>query len=436
MGFWRRGIWRRRSTGLLSIVVSSIKLSNFYVRSGLFSVLSLAGAFFAYAIYPVLTRILNAQEFGDFAVIVALSNQLLGILLAFNIISIYLVKSRPEAEARSHAQIIQKTLLWFFLGASLVLLALSPFLNELLQIDNPAYFLVLGLILLTAVPGVIWTGYLQGHKELVRVGAFSLSSSLGKLVFASAFALTLGTVGGLLGMLMGTLVGLLVIYLAPGVKLPSLTSLFTKSDPAERKFLLGMKKYFLECMLVVGALGLLQNYDITLAKALFSPAEAGVYSGISVLSNALYFLSFLLIWIVLPEIKLGDNAVNRRVLGTAYKLLAGLSAAALAVELLLKDHLTGWLLGKNFAGGGELLIFATLYQLTLVAIALYTFYLLVTRQRRVVLLATACLLPAAVVPIIYADSPLEMVRLLWFALLAGTGLYVLLLNILRLRRHA
>lgn len=403
--------------------MANLKSSNFYVRSGLFSALSLAGAVLSYALYPALTRILSAGQFGDFAVIVAFSNQLLGLMLAFNVISIYLVKSQSEAKARSHAQIIQKSLILLFLAATVVLLIASPYLNHLLKIEHAGYFIILGLILLTSVPGVIWTGYLQGNKELVRVGSFNAAAGAGKLVFGMLLAAAFGTAGGLLGILAGTFVGLLIVRFTPGVALPALKSIFAKSDPDEKRFLLGMKKYFIECLLVVGALSFLQNYDISLAKILFGPVEAGLYSGISVLSNALYFLGFLLIWIVLPEIEIGNNAVNRRVLGTAYKLLALLTAGALVVEIILKKHLAQLLLGHGFAGKGDLLIYATLYQLTLVGLALYAFYLLVTRQRRAALLAAASLGSCLVIPAVYADTPLQMIRLLWLSLLAGFAVY-------------
>lgn len=414
--------------------MTNSKFSNFYVRSGLFGLLSIIGAVFSYALYPVLTHILTTKQFGDFAVVVALSNQLLGILLAFNVISIYLVKSQSEEKALSHAQIIQKRLIQLFLVATALLLLASPYLNSLLKIHNTSYFLVLGLILLAAVPGVIWTGYLQGNKELVRVGIFNLSASLGKLIFATVLALALGAVGGLLGMLFGALAGLVIIYFVPGVKLPKISSIFKKSDPEEIMFIRGLKKYIIECLIVVGALGFLQNYDITLAKALFDPSSAGVYSGISVLSNALYYLCFLLIWIVMPEIKIGDSVTNRRVLGTAYKLLAALTIGAVGFEIILKGQITKLLLGNNFSGQGELLIFATLYQLTLVSIALYAFYLLVTRQRRAGLLAVCCFPITLVVPAVLASTPLEMIQLLWLSLVAGVVIYWALLNISHLRR--
>lgn len=408
--------------------MANFQPANFYVRSGLFGILSLAGAVFSYALYPVLARILSTSEFGDFAVIVAFSNQLLGLMLAFNIISIYLVKSQSEEKARSHAQIIQKSLIWLFLGLTLVFLLVSPYLSSLLKIDNTGYFFILGLILLISVPGIIWTGYLQGHKELVRVGFFNLTASLGKLIFASFLAISLGAAGGLLGIFFGSIAGLLTIHFMPGVKLPTLRSFFARSDPEELKSLYSLRKYVLECLLVVGSLSFLQNYDITLAKALFPPEQAGVYSGISVLSNALYFLSFLLIWIVLPEIKLGDKVVNKRVLTTAYKLLATLAVGVVAAELLLKGQITQLLLGNNFVNGSDLLVFATLYQITLAALALYAFYLLVIRQKRVSFLVLICLLITLIIPAAAADTPLEMIQLLWASLLVGFSAYWLALK--------
>ena len=411
-------------------LMESVKFNNFYVRSGLFGILSLAGAVFNYALYPILVRILNSEEFGDFAVIMAISNQLLGILLAFNIISIYLVKSQPEEKARNHAQIIQKALIWVLMTAIVCLLIASPYLNNLLQVQNASYFFILALLLLTAIPGVIWTGYLQGHKELIRVGGFNLSAALLKLILATLLAIGLGTTGGLLGVLGGSVVGLIVLWFTPGVKLPSLRSLFSKSDPTEKQFLLSLKRYIVACLLVVGSLSFLQNYDITLAKILFEPSTAGFYSGVSILSNALYFLCFLLVWIILPEIKIGDHTGNRRVLKTAYKLLGLLTLGVLAVEFIFKDLLTQTLLGRSFSEGGNLLIFASLYQLTLVAITLYAYYLLINRDRRAVLLAVTVFGGSVAIPALYANTPQEMISLLWISLTAGFGVYYLLTRLI------
>lgn len=405
------------------------KAKNFYFRSSLFVILSLVGAAFNYALYPILVRILNTANFGDFAAIIAISNQILGLLLAFNIILIYLVKSQGEDKAKAHAEVIQKSLIWLLLLMTVVMLAFSPFLHNLLHIKNLSSFLLLSIILLAAIPAVVWIGYLQGHKEMVRIGVFNVGASLAKLILSVGLAMAFGTTGAIAGILGGTAVGLLILAIYPGVKLPSIKTVFQKSQPTEKSYLLSLGRYMLSCVFVVGALSFLQNYDITLAKALFPPDMAGVYSGVSILSNALYYVSFLVIWIIMPEIQINNRAVNRRVLGTAYKLLSALAIVSIGGEFLAKNFITKVLLGPDFASQGKILIFASLYQLTLVAITLYAFYLLVQRKRRSILLAGLVFGLALFLPAYLTSSLTSMIVILWISLLLAIILYGLIITI-------
>jgi O-antigen/teichoic acid export membrane protein len=411
------------------------KANNFYVRSGLFSLLSITGAAFNYALYPVLVRILNKQEFGDFAAITALSNQILGILLAFNIISIYLVKSMEEHAARRHAQNIQRLLIWVFVFAAIALLLLSPLLYSILRIQDFGSFFLLSALLIIAVPGVIWTGYLQGHKELIRIGISSLSASIGKFVLAVILAALFGVIGGVWGVLGGTVLGLLVLMVVPGVKLPTLRSFFHKSSAQEKRFLLSIRNYIVISVLVVGSLSFLQNFDIILAKALFEPNIAGTYSGISILSNALYFVAFLLIWIILPEIELGNAANNRRILGTAYKLLVAAGVVVVILEVLGQTFLTKILLGPEFAGQGVVLIFASLYQLTLVGVTLHAYYLLVNKKMRAGILGLTILLSSVMLPVTLSKTPLQMIAYLWLSLIASWAFYGLITQVIDRYKH-
>jgi O-antigen/teichoic acid export membrane protein len=404
------------------------KSEGFYFRSSIFAILSLTGAALNYALYPILVRILSTNEFGDFAAVVAISNQILGILIAFNIISIYLVKTQPEKLARKNAQTIQKMLIWLLLLLVVVLILISPYLHSLLKIEHLSLFLILAATLVVAVPGIIWTGYLQGHKEMIRIGTYNFSAALTKLIFASLLAVSLRSFGGVLGILLGAILGLVVLSLYPGVKLPKIRSVFSPSNKEEKKFIFSLRGYILMCLFAVGALSLLQNYDITLAKAMFSPSEAGVYSGISILSNALYFLSFLIIWIILPEIDPKKLKHNRRLISTSYKLLSLLTVAVISLELILRNYITKLLFGTSFSGQGFLLMFASLYQLCLVAITLYAYYLLVVRKKRAGILALIVTSSTLIIPAIYATTPLIMIKLLW---LSSLGSFVLFWIIFR-----
>ena len=160
----------------------------------------------------------------------------------------------------------------------------------------------------------------------------------------------------------------------------------------------------------------------------FGNSVDGIYSGVSILSNGLYYLAFILVWIVLPEIKIRDNKVNRRVLGTAYKLIGALAVFVISVELIFKDSLTSLLLGHGFADQGNLLIFATLYQLTLVSIVLYAFYLLVCRKNRGVLLVGLVFAFCMSLPILFGKTPMLMIQTLWLSLVASVVVYFILLR--------
>ena len=407
-------------------------VKNFYVQSGLFTVLSLGSAVASYALYPILVRLLSHQAFGDFAVASAMLNQTLAVLLAINIISIHLVKKYGEDEARQHAQVIQKALIWVFLGVCILVVTLSPFLQSLFRVENPLLFLPLIIILLTSIPAVVWNGYLQGNKELVRIGVFSLGSSLAKLLFAALLGVIAGSVGAVFGILVGTLVGIAILQLYPGVRLPSFRSAFEKTNRGELRFLNDIKLYVLQASFVVGALGILQGYDISLAKAVFEPNIAGQYSGISVLGAAFYYLGLILIWIILPEIAIKDPGVNRRLLGTAYRLFGAILIVALLGELLLGNLLLPLLLGDTFEAKTELLIFATLYQLTLVAIALYSFFLLICRRNRVILLVGLVLTMCLFIPPHFATTPLAMVQTLWISMISAVTVYWVIASIYRL----
>lgn len=404
----------------------SPKLSNFYVRSGIFTLLSLLGAGLNYALYPILAHILDVSNFGNFTVIVALSNQILAILLAFNIISVTLVKNYNERTAREMAQAIQKILMRFFVAISLLVLIVSPLLKNRLKVEEPFSFFVLTILLIINVPIVVWSGYLQGHKRLINVGGYTFFGALMKFVLALALGAGFGTLGALWGVVGGTISGMALLWFSSDIKLPQIGSVFKRLEANEREYVSKLKYFIVQAVLIVGGLGVLQNIDITYAKTFFSPHTAGIYSGISILSNVLYYVGFLLIWIILPEIDIKNRIHNRRVMSTAYKLLALVAGGVIVLELLFENTIARVLLGQQFAHQGSVLIYATLFQVSLIAVAIYAFYLMVLRSRKAPLLPLAVILPCLILPWFFNDSPRHMILSLLFSVLMGVAFYCII----------
>jgi O-antigen/teichoic acid export membrane protein len=401
-------------------------LANFYFRSSLFFILSSIGAVLNYGLYIFLAHILNVRDFGDFAVIMALSNQILGILLAINLTSIYLVKSEGSERAKIDLQTIQKLLIWFFIAFIILLGFIWPSLVHWLKIQDSIALLILALMLLCSIPSIIWTGFLQGHKKLFEVGLFNFSSSAFKFIFALALGYIGGLVGSLSGVLIGLLLGLLTVRITAHIELPSVRTIFSKLTANEKVVVSGLRSYIIASTLVVGFLSLLQNIDITYAKVLFDPNTAGVYSGISILSNSIYYIALMLIWIVLPEISIENNAHNQRLLKTSYRLLAVLGLVIVLIELIFKNILASLLLGSKFSGQGDLLVYASMYQILLVGVTLYAFYLLVLRDVRALILCGCIIIPSATLPWIFGNTTLEMIRNLFYSILLGTIIYSLI----------
>lgn len=404
-------------------------LDNFYVKSSLFTLLSLFAALCNYALYPLLVRMLPPAEFGDFAVASATLNQVLSILLAINIVSIYLVKKYNEEDARTHTQVVQKALLWLFGILCVLMLIFSPVLQSLFKIEHVFIFIPMASVLILSILLTVWNGYLQGNKELIRIGIGTLGASFAKLVFALLLGLLAGSIGAMFGVLAGTLAGIAILRFYPGIKTPGLDTLFKKMSRTELHNLLKLRSYVIQVALVVGALGIIQSYDISLSKILFSPELAGVYSGISILGAALYYLAFILVWIILPEISIDNPKINRRVLTTAYKLYLALAIATVTGITLLGDTLLPILLGPAYTGKTEWLLFGALYQLTIASIALYTYSLLVRHKKRAVLLAgLVFVLCIAVPPALGSADPLTMIRTLWLSAACGVGLYAIIVT--------
>lgn len=412
------------------------KVDNFYFRSLLFVILSMGGAGLNYLVYPFLSRIFTIQEFGDYVAIIGLSSQLMGVLLAFSVISIGLVKQYGESEAEKHAQTIQKILLWLFFILALLFLTISPYLQSLLHITSLPALIILSLIMLLSIPSNIWTGYLQAHKEQIRVGVFNFSSAMFKFIAILTMSNISGVIGGVTGFLVGSLLGLLLVVVLPGKRVPSLSTLFKAVNKTERAFLSEQLSFILKSVFVVASLVFLQNYDLVRAKAVFSPDIAGIYGGISVLSNALYYVAFLLVWIILPEFDAKNKQNNKRVLHTAYRLISILAVIAVGAAIFGGSKLLPLILGDSFKTNGLTLAFAILYQISLVSISLYAFYLLIMRKQGSVLLAGLVLTLCLVFPNYFASNPFEMIRNLWAATITAIFMYVPLHHITKPRRFS
>ncbi len=396
-----------------------LKIHNFYHRSLLFTFFSLSGAAFNYLLYPAISRVLDVRYFGDFTALNALANQVLYVFVAFSIVSVFIVKKYPE-DATLKIQTVQKALVWLFLLLSLIGILFSSAIQGVLNIADFTSFFILLAILVFTVPYTIWNGFLQGHQKIHIVGAAGLVAAFTKLIVSYVLAAAFGVAGGMSGVLIGTIAGLVFLILFSGIKLPSLRITFTRFSQKERRFVRSLLKYLSKTVVVVGGLGFLQNIDILYAKIFFEPDVAGSYAGISIVSNAVFYVGFLLIWILLPEINPGSENHNKRLLKNAYKILALISTSVFFTVLLLEKQLVAILFGNGILRLNGVLTLSTLYQAILVAVILFFYYLLIINARGTLLAALTILAITAITPVIFHDTPLNMIAALCISLVISS----------------
>lgn len=403
------------------------KYSGFYSTSILFSVISIFAAATNYITYPLLVRIIGPEKFGDYATISAISNQLLVILSSVNIVLVFATKKYGEEKSAEYMIRLQRYALFIYMALGALLAVSSTFLKARLSIESGWLFVILLLILITAIPSLIWTGYLQGKKELVRISVYTLVSSIFRLLSACVLGYYFGSKGAVLGILFGAILAVIVMYYYPGVKLNNPVRVFSSSNTARQINVLAVRPLFITASIATVILGVLQNLDILVAKALFEPYSAGLYSSLSVLSNALYFVSFMMIWIVLPEISLSDSSVNRRLLRTTSIIAIALYTCFVIGSIIFSSNVLSYALDIPLDLGT--LMFALSYQCMLIFLALYSYYGLSLHRLYVVVapvaVALACI---AGVLIRHPSTPFEMIQSMS---LCGIG--ALLITILALR---
>lgn len=402
----------------------------------LFVAASFIAAVLNYFLYPALARILSSSDFGDISALLALATQVGGVFIAFNIISIYLVKTHPDS---SHQKLglIQNQLLRTFLILTLIALLSYPWLKQFLHLASGLYIVPLVVILASSIPVALWTGYFQGKGELARVGAFNICSSLAKLLLSIAGAYYWGGLGALLGITIGQIVGIVAVLRLPGAKPPrlSLTKTVVRHS-TDSSYLKSIKAYVSSTIVCVLLLAVLQAADLIAIKNLLSPHDAGLYAGLGSLARIIFFGGFILIWLTLAEFKLTAGRHNRRLTSLVAGAILLLSSLFVLVMHTADRLVVNIFLGNHYYDQTALTL-ASIFQSLVLLITFYVYSLLVRGNRQSALLITVCVAATAGIATTFAhNSAIIILEHLIIGTIAGMIVSgVLLLLVPRRSKH-
>ncbi len=326
--------------------------SNEFIRhNAIFWVASLGVSFLNYLYYPVLGRLLDPTNFGETQTIISFMTQTGIFLQVLALVSVTIItkyQDKSEREAVSN-ELSRLTLL---LSAILLIstIVFSPLLRDFFHFSSVTPFLVLAVFLFVSVPASLATAFLQGHKKFGTLATSSLGGAVAKIVFSVIFVLlgfkTVGAIGGLVASQILTL--LYALQKGNGVRH------FVASNLHFRRPKWALLKPELPFTAMVFATSLTTNlllsFDILVVKHYFPPAQAGFYTGISIISNIIFFLSGPFASVLIPSLQPHGLASDNQAFLKRTLTLTALAGGCVLLVFLVAPHLVVLiLLGAKYA---------------------------------------------------------------------------------------
>lgn len=345
---------------------------------------------------------------------------LMGVLLVVSVVSLGLqatgarrISADPdqvESIERNVLDVAQRVAV--VLG--LLLLALAPVLNWVLQLESLA---TATLVAVAAVPLTIMggqAGILQGERRWEPLALVYLSQGLGRVVLGTGFMVVWQTeFAAMLGVAIGCWVPAVVGYVA--LRRPR-AAIDVPSAGHPRTDILKEVAGSSQALLAFFALS---NADILLARAVLDPDVAGLYAGGLILVKAILFLPQFVVVIAFPAMSTKD--AGRSTLVRALAVSLALGACGFAATLTLPDLALVFVGGSDFAGLKDKLWLFAIVGTLLSMIQLLLYSALARRQGRAVLMiwTTLVALLALSTTVHSVTSLVTLVCVLDTALLVG-----------------
>jgi hypothetical protein len=295
-----------------------------------------------YALNVVGARSLGPDSFGAFASL--LSILVIGSVVGggFQAVGARRLVLAAPTQRRGQASTILRITLWSALIVCGATLAISPVLRWLLHIDGwfPVALTALALIPVT-IAGAQYA-ISQGREDFARLAIMYALVGLGKAAGGIAGALIWGTLlGAMAGLAIGSLITMFIglAALRPVVERPALA-------------LPGFVRESLHATHALGALFVLTNVDIILARVLLNADQAGLYAVGSIVTKIAFWLPQFVGVVAFPRM-----ADHRRSRATKYTLLAVAAIGALTVGFtaLFATRIIAVIGGEDYVALGPIL---------------------------------------------------------------------------------
>lgn len=384
----------------------------------------IVASFLNFALNLYVARRFTASDYGIYASLLSLytlaglpSQSLIAIIVRF--VADYSAKGKTNMVASLFIK-IYKFVFLITAGIFSVFLIFAVLIQNFLKIDNSSYIILVGGIVSLFYLAIVNIAFLQG---LLRFGLLSLSYILGGFIRLISAIVLIGLGLKVYGVFIAILIAVLIPFVLQFIPLRFLIGKKTSDSNISTGDILG---YAFPTTIAMLSLMSLTSTDVVLVKHFFSPTEAGLYGGLSLVSKVIFYFTGPLASVMFPLLirrhNLGQNFNNLFYLTL---LLVMVPSFGIALFYILFPALSI----KLFLGGGEYLKVASylpLFGMYLVVFSLLNvcvnFFLSLKRTGISIFVAGAAIMQILLISFFHKD---------FFQVIAiSTGLSIVLLLIL------
>jgi len=287
---------------ILKIFQGKILRDDFVRHTGIMVVGTKIGDFFNFIFRLVLVHLLSVEEYGVFNRLISLSLVFCQFVSPFQpSLARYIAGSAGRRKFGRVRYILKRSgrdLGIFSLLILAIFIIFSGRIAAYLNIENPAYLVIVGILVAASIIMAVPSAFLQGAQLFLPLAFIGALAALIKLIIgAGLIYLGLKVSGGLWGFIACPLVitagGIWVI-------IRYFNERKTENSSEVSLPMLPIYKYFIPTALILGSFWLLTNVDVILVGH-FYPDRAGVYSVAQMVGLIILFLPLAVPMVVYPK---------------------------------------------------------------------------------------------------------------------------------------
>lgn len=378
----------------LSIIRQKLLKNDLIRHNFIFFVGTMGIAAFNYLYYPVVSRLVSVQDFGEIQAVISIFMQLGIVLTAFGYVITHLVtNARNHKESNGLILHLEQIMLMISIIGLPFLLAIAYISKDSFKLHSIIPVLLVGILILINIPATSRSYILQGLKKLGAVSIGGVVYAVGKLLLTAGliYLLTDDVMAAVCGYIIAQV--LTLGYLQSRLKGEYVSILatfspvkFHKLTKSQRRLINNELVYGVVVTAILAGLTLLYSSDTILARLFFDPHTLGIYSGISSIARIVFFVTASVAGVLIASIKIGAKAQdNRRILVRSVGIISLIGGAVVVTFAAFPDFFVSLLLGSNYTSGSRWLPMLALVMLVCSLNNLLAIYQIALRRYRTVI---------------------------------------------------